>query len=99
MFWAVEFVFCPGEKWKEVGAPSRFAESTKLDTFSPDFKKFPEFAEAGCVNIVVSPEDLIYWPSHWWHQSYVPAPNGISASLSGMHLDKRYNEKIRQISG
>ena len=48
------------------------------------------------------PGDLIYWPSKWYHQSYVPeqeTEDGLSVSLSGMHLDKHFKEANRQRMG
>ena len=72
-----EFVFCPPENWKEIGVESKYSEASPLDAFNPDFEKFPNFDKAECVHVVANPGDLVYWPSQWWHQSYIPAQDEV----------------------
>jgi len=94
-----EFIFCSPDSWKDIGVPFQESEASKMDAFHPDLKKFPNFEKAGCVSVTLNPGDLVYWPSMWWHQSFVPAQTtagGLSVSLSGMHLDKLKSWESRQ---
>ena len=37
------------------------------DPFNPDLKKFPEFANANAISVIVEPGETIFVPSGWWH--------------------------------
>ncbi|CAE7229461.1 hif1an, partial [Symbiodinium microadriaticum] len=42
---------------------------TELDTYNPDYSKFPRFAQAACGQVTVSPGELLYYPAYWWHHT------------------------------
>jgi hypothetical protein len=48
-------------------------ESSKLDvhlnTYKPDYARFPKFAQALCGQVTVSPGELLYYPAYWWHHT------------------------------
>ncbi|CAE8719957.1 unnamed protein product, partial [Polarella glacialis] len=68
-----------------------------LDTYDPDYKRFPKFARALCGQVTVSPGELLYYPGYWWHHtlqldtpavSYTGAMVGVEAprtDLTGNH--------------
>ncbi|MBD2166657.1 cupin-like domain-containing protein [Calothrix membranacea FACHB-236] len=44
-----------------------FLYGGKVDAFNPDLKKFPLYAKAKPVEVIVSPGEIIYIPPRWWH--------------------------------
>jgi len=38
-----------------------------LNTFDPDYQRFPRFAEAYCGQVTVMPGELLYYPAYFWH--------------------------------
>lgn len=63
--------------------------STDLDTYNPDYNRFPRFAEANCGQVTASRGDLLYYPAYWWHHalqtetptvSYTGALVGVEAN-------------------
>jgi histone arginine demethylase JMJD6 len=41
----------------------------EVDAFEPDLERFPLFAEAQGYECTISPGELIFTPSGWWHQT------------------------------
>ena len=38
-----------------------------MDIFNPDLERFPRFKDVQALECVVSPGDVLYIPSYWWH--------------------------------
>lgn len=51
------------------GVGERHKMSNLINTFEPDFKKFPKFAEAECYDTIALPGDVLYYPTHFWHHT------------------------------
>mmetsp|Transcript_20988 Transcript_20988/g.44002 ORF Transcript_20988/g.44002 Transcript_20988/m.44002 type:complete len:216 (+) Transcript_20988:553-1200(+) len=71
---------------------------TELDTYNPDYAKFPRFAQAVCGQVTVSPGELLYYPAYWWHHtlqlespsiSYTGALVGVEADRSDLGADRK----------
>jgi len=39
-----------------------------VDIFNPDLEKFPLYANANPVEVILEPGEILYFPSRWWHQ-------------------------------
>jgi histone arginine demethylase JMJD6 len=76
--WQAQF---SGEKRWHLCGPSEDSFMYKagdVDAFSPDYGRFPLFREASCLQVTVSPGDVIYYPKDWWHQTQ----NLVSPTIS-----------------
>ena len=40
-----------------------------VDTFHPDYRRFPKFKNATCYQFIAEPGDVVYYPKDWWHQT------------------------------
>lgn len=69
-----------------------------LDTYNPDYSRFPQFAKAQCGQVTVSPGELLYYPAYWWHHtlqletpsiSYTGALVGVEADRSDLGADRK----------
>lgn len=40
-----------------------------LNTYKPDYKKFPLFAKALCGQVTVQPGEMVYYPGYMWHHT------------------------------
>lgn len=40
-----------------------------VDAFYPDYERWPKFKDAACLQTVVTPGDVIYYPENYWHQT------------------------------
>ncbi|WP_335136723.1 cupin-like domain-containing protein [Nostoc sp.] len=40
----------------------------KVDAFNPNLEKFPLYAKAKPVEVILEPGEIIYIPPNWWHQ-------------------------------
>lgn len=76
---------------------SRFL-SPYIDTYNPDYSRFPAFAMAKCGQVTVSPGELLYYPAYWWHHtfqletpsiSYTGALVGVEADRSDLGADRK----------
>ncbi|MBN3942868.1 MAG: cupin-like domain-containing protein [Nostoc sp.] len=47
----------------------KFVYDGEVDTFNPDLKKFPLYVNVKPVEFILSPGELLYIPSMWWHQA------------------------------
>lgn len=63
---------------------------TELDTYNPDYSKFPRFAQAACGQVTVSPGELLYYPAYWWHHTLQLESPSISytGALVGVEADR-----------
>jgi hypothetical protein len=52
--------FSPGQK--------DFLYDGEFDAFNPDLDKFPLYANAKPVEVILEPGEIIYFPAKWWHQ-------------------------------
>jgi len=43
---------------------------SQVDIDDPDFATFPLFSQAKALHCQAGPGDVLYLPSHWWHQVY-----------------------------
>ena len=61
-----------------------------LDTYNPDYEKFPQFAKAQCGQVTVSPGELLYYPAYWWHHTLQLETPSISytGALVGVEADR-----------
>jgi hypothetical protein len=50
----------PEEKWKM---------NTQINTFEPDYDKWPSFRKAECYDTIALPGDVLYYPTHSWHHT------------------------------
>jgi len=41
----------------------------KVNTFAPDYEKFPLALEATCYDTVLNTGEMLYYPQAWWHQT------------------------------
>lgn len=44
-----------------------FLYQGKVDVFNPDLEKFPLYAQAKPVEVILEPGEIIYIPPRWWH--------------------------------
>jgi len=40
-----------------------------IDTFHPDYERFPNALQATCYQFTVDPGDFVYYPKSYWHQT------------------------------
>mmetsp|Transcript_5001 Transcript_5001/g.14154 ORF Transcript_5001/g.14154 Transcript_5001/m.14154 type:complete len:276 (+) Transcript_5001:899-1726(+) len=61
-----------------------------INTFKPDYTRFPKFAKALCGQVTMSPGDLLYYPAYWWHHPYNLETPTISytGALVGVEADR-----------
>mmetsp|Transcript_65948 Transcript_65948/g.121669 ORF Transcript_65948/g.121669 Transcript_65948/m.121669 type:complete len:481 (+) Transcript_65948:146-1588(+) len=43
--------------------------SEEIDTYNPDYKRFPNFAKALCGQVTVHPGEMVYYPAYMWHHA------------------------------
>ncbi len=66
----------------------------ELDTFDPDYNRFPLYAQASCYEDVVEEGEVIFYPADWWHQTEnVRAP---SVALTTTVIDTNNHVQIAQ---
>lgn len=82
-----EWILCPPED------QHLFKEAGRVNTFNPDFSKYPEAKRARCARTLLYPGDVVYYPSNWWHET---RNHGYpTVSLTGRIVTKHnYNVSI-----
>lgn len=40
----------------------------RVDTFAPDFERFPLYADSRAIECLQGPGDVVFTPGGWWHQ-------------------------------
>lgn len=38
-----------------------------MDLYQPDLGRFPRFAEAHPLEVILAPGEILYIPQYWWH--------------------------------
>ena len=73
-----------------------------VDTFNPDYARYPEFRNATCYQFTLEPGDVVYYPKDWWHQTQnLNTPTiSITGTLVGIDNYKEIQEMLqKQCSG
>lgn len=72
---------CPPSETKWIG------EAGGVNTFDPDFERFPLFINAQCYDDVVETGDMVFYPADHWHQTEnVRTPTiSVSANVLNAH--------------
>ena len=67
-----------------------------IDTFNPDYYRFPRFKKAKCIQTIMNPGDVLYYPTNYWHQTInLDTP---SISLTGTMVgDQNYEAVAKEI--
>eukprot|EP00435_Cladocopium_sp_Y103_P061054 s1327_g22.t1 len=82
--WVDQWTLCPNTE-------SRYLDP-HLDTYNPDYSRFPQFAKAQCG------QELLYYPAYWWHHtlqletpsiSYTGALVGVEADRFDLGADRK----------
>mmetsp|Transcript_32895 Transcript_32895/g.83292 ORF Transcript_32895/g.83292 Transcript_32895/m.83292 type:complete len:386 (-) Transcript_32895:118-1275(-) len=62
-----------------------------LNTYKPDYNRFPKFAKALCGQVTVSPGELLYYPAYWWHHTLqLETPSvAYTGALVGVEAERR----------
>lgn len=68
------------------GHPS--SRHSRINWSAPDYHQFPLFANAGAIEIVMQPGDLLYLPTFWMHFIVSLNMNAQCNSRSGVDFDK-----------
>ncbi len=73
-----------------------------IDTFAPReeiLAKYPRFAGADCADITVHPGEVIYYPSHYWHQTLNldrPCMSMAGRRVDANNADEVYGELVQR---
>ena len=51
------------------GQEHKLYKAGEVDVYDPDLSRFPNFASADCTRTIVGPGEILYYPTHWWHQT------------------------------
>ncbi len=63
-----------------------------VDTFFPDYESYPNFRAADCADVVVHPGEVVYYPSHFWHQTLnLDRP---CVSMAGRRIDENNMHEV-----
>ena len=73
-----------------------------INTFSPDYEKFPNTKEAHCIDDWVEPGEMIFYGRDWWHHTEVksdPEDGRPSVAITGTLIDENnYDGMIKELS-
>merc|ERR1719503_299471 len=58
------------KKWTLCPNTQSHLLSEGINTYNPDYKRHPRFADALCGQVTAGPGDILYYPSYWWHHAY-----------------------------
>ena len=69
-----------------------------VDTFKPDYKRYPKMVNASCYQTITNPGDAMYYPRDWWHQTRnLETPSiAFSGSMINKHCHKEFAVKMRE---
>lgn len=76
------WLICPPEAAADLYVTSHMSP---IDGFNPDVAKYPLFAQANCSDVVANPGDVLYYPSHWFHQTLNLDP--VTVGVAGRHIN------------
>lgn len=76
------WLICPPEASTYLYAESHMSP---IDGFNPDVNSYPLFAKANCSDVIANPGDVLYYPSHWFHQTLNLDP--ITVGVAGRHIN------------
>mmetsp|Transcript_10296 Transcript_10296/g.17234 ORF Transcript_10296/g.17234 Transcript_10296/m.17234 type:complete len:563 (+) Transcript_10296:42-1730(+) len=66
----------------------------EVDLFHPNYDTHPRALNATCIEVVLSPGDLLYYPADYWHQTLnLDTP---SISLSGTLINALNHQLVRE---
>jgi hypothetical protein len=54
----------------------------EVDTFDPDYDKFPKARELDCIDDWVVPGEMLFYPRDYWHHTEVTVDTGRNESIS-----------------
>lgn len=99
--WQVQLL---GSKRWHLCAPSqnRFLyRAGDVDTFQPDYDRFPLFRNASCQQVTLRPGDLLYYPPDYWHQTEaLDTPTvSISGTIAPVEGFRHVRDQLRQECG
>lgn len=67
--WQVQLV---GRKRWHICPPSQdpyLYKAGEVNTFNPDYIRYPLFRQARCYEDILQPGDVVYYPKNYWHQT------------------------------
>jgi hypothetical protein len=70
----------------------------KVNTFKPDYERFPKMINASCYQTITNPGDAMYYPRDWWHQTRnLETPSiAFSGSMVSKHCQREFAIKMRE---
>ena len=70
----------------------------EVDTFKPDYERYPKMINASCYQTISNPGDVMYYPRDWWHQTRnLETPSiAFSGSIISRRSQREFAEKMRQ---
>ena len=66
---------------------------SEVDFMKPDHERFPEFARADIIEVIVNPGDCLYVPVGWWH-AVESLDNSISFSSCNINFANDFYKKF-----
>jgi hypothetical protein len=92
------WTLCPPDPEMRVMYPAG-----QIDTFDPDrervYREFERFRGADCADVVVHPGEVIYYPSHYWHQTLNldrPCVSMAGRRIDGNNAHEVYGELLHR---
>lgn len=73
-----------GKRW-HICSPSQdrsMYHAGDIDTFNPDYERFPLALQADCIDDFISPGEILYYPRDYWHHTEVPPSSDGRPSIS-----------------
>ena len=54
----------------------------EVDTFNPDYERFPKARELNCIDDWVVPGEMLFYPRDYWHHTEISVDEGRNESIS-----------------
>lgn len=91
--WQIQLV--GSKKWHICGPSEEeyMYSAADVDTFRPDYNRYPKFKNAKCHQFVVQPGDILYYPEDWWH--HTTNLNTPSIAITGTLVTKENYVSVR----